>query len=420
MKKLLPLIFIILLAFSACVTDSPTHVTGEPRSRTLGGVANHPGSAYLVEQSDMIYPIPVPVLFQTQNVVRAVYEPAEGIHLAAWLCPSMPLRNFVAQSGHSHAAFVYELHLCDEVPENWILQCMAVMATPIFVVYPPRQICEETPIGDTIATLAYSLGAFNIPMFVAFYPTTGYYGHGLIPAEYSIIFRYARAIFMHYAPQVAFVWVAPSLDATVRNPFFPGHDVVDWIGVELLAGRGGGGFVHDVIETFAPFYHMFAPHHPIMLLPLGISHFSRYNHAYEVDAAAMEILRVYQALAGFPRVGLVAYGDAFGVARTGRNDFAITVEKRLVSAYNRVAANPHFLPVLDTSVSLAPRRTRSIHMGYHWNDNIYVNVATLAELNIPTPRQTVEIDGHLFACSSRISAHRIWFCEIRQTIMVDV
>jgi len=418
MKKLF-FLAILLLTLSGCIADSPTTITGEPRSRTLGGQTRL-GSSYDPTQEENIYPIPVSVLFQTQNVTRALHEPLEGIHLAAWLCPDAQLRSFVAQSGHNHAAFVYELHLCDEVPTNWILQCMAVMATPIFVIYPPRYVCEETPIGETIATLAQSLGAFNIPMFVAFYPTTGYYGHGLIPAEYSLIYRYARAIFMNYAPQAAFVWVAPSLDATNRNPFFPGSDAVDWVGVSLFANRGGNSFTHDAIETFAPFYHTFAPHHPIMLFPLGISHFSRYDHAYHVEEAAAEILRVYQALAGFPRVGLVAYGDTFSVARTGRDDFAIAVEKRLVAAYNKAAANSHFLPALCTSVSLAPRRARSAHMGYFYDGKMYIDIATLAELNIPVPRQTEQFDDRSFACASRIPAGRIWFCEIRQVIMVDV
>ena len=416
---IIPLLLIIL-AFSACVTDSTTYITGEPRSRTLGGGQTRLGTANESPSDETAYPMPVSVLFPTQNMVRAMYEPSEGIHLAAWLPPAMELRSFVAQSGHNHAAFVYELPLCQPVPTSWVLQCMSVMAAPIFVVYPPHQPCEETPIGETIAALAQAMGEFNMPMFVAFYPTTGYYGHGLAPAEYSIIFRYARAIFMHYAPQVTFVWVAPSVNATIRNPFFPGHDAVDWIGVELLASRGSYGFTHCAIETFAPFYHMFAPHHPIMLLPLGVSHFSRHNHAYEVEEAEAEILRLYQALASFPRVGLVAYADAFGVARTGKDDFAITVEKRLVAAYNKAAYNPHFLPVLQTAESHTPRLARSPHLGYFWQGNMYISIATLAELNISAPRQTVEFGGSLFVCSSRISGRNVWFCEVRQVIMLDV
>lgn len=419
-RNLITVISLIMcgMIFTSCVTDNPTYVTGEPRSRTLIGTPLRP--AYTPQEEENAHPMPASVIFQGADRARGAFEPAHGIYLGAWLSPTIQISSFVAQTGHNHAAFVYEIHLCDPVPANWVLQCMAVMATPIFVVHPPRQHCNETPIGEIIAELAQGLGAFNIPMFVAFYPTTGYYGHGLAPAEYSIIFRYARSIFMRYAPRAKFVWVAPSLEATNRNPFYPGADAIDWVGVGLFAERDRYGFRNDAIEHFAPFYQTFAPIHPIMLLPVGVSHFSRSNHSYYIEEAAFEILRIYQALLGFPRVGLVAYGDAFGVVRTQQDDFSITVEKKLVTAYHIAAHNPYFITKLEAAESDAPLLVRSAYFGYVFDNNIYLDITTLAELDIPTPRQMVEINGSPFICTSQISDRHIWFCQIRQAIMVDV
>jgi len=416
MKKYLlaTILALVVLFTSACVTDTPAPIVGTPRNRSIY-VSPVSGSADDINYNETNQPVPVAVLHRKQNAMRGVFEPSEGIYLGAWLAPSISIRDFLIQTGQNHAVFVHEMHLDEEVPANWVLQCMAALATPLFVIHPPEVSDPEIPIGDAISCLAQRLGSFNMPMFVVFYPP----GHGLIPAEYSIIFRYARAIFLSYAPQTAFVWVAPSLESTIRNPFFPGSDAVDWVGVSLFAGRDGYGFARDIIEAFAPFYHGFQAHHPIMVLPLGVSHFTRYDHSYNIPEAEAEISRIYQALAGFPRVGLVAYADAFGIAQTARDDFSISVEGRLMKAYGKAIENRHFISALEPNATHGPRWTRSAFVGYYLDGNIYVDVDTLAELSISVPRSTHEFDGRIFADASRVSGRRISFCEIRQVIFID-
>ena len=412
MKKSILAITILLALFTACVTDNPSPIVGEPRSRTLIGSPGQSNTA-LTPYTQEATPTPVSVLSHRPTTTPAKFE-TQGIHLGAWLLPSTQLNRFVAQSGHHHGAFVYQLTLCQPVPTQWVLQCIAAKATPIFMVHPPQNPCPDTPIGDTIGALAQALGAFNIPMFIGFYPP----GHGLVPAEYALIFRYARAIFMAYAPQAAFVWVAPSLESTIRNPFFPGSDAVDWVGVSLFARRNAYDFVEDVLEAFAPFYHGFTHHHPVMVLPLGVSHFSTANHAYRIGEAAAEILRVYQGLAAFPRVGLIAYGDAFGIAQTRANDFAITVETTLMAAYEKAANSLALATGHHTAQGVSPW-LRSPYWGYYLDGNMYVDTATLDALGIATPRQTVSFNDRVFVAANTITAANIRFCPNLQAILVD-
>jgi len=416
MRKLFAAATIFLIfVLTACMTDSPAPITGTPRSRSFE--ISHVDASTQGEAVEN-YPMQVPVLFQIENTTRGIYEPSEGVYLGAWLAPHTSKRNFIDQTNKNHAVFVHEMYLCEEIPINWLLQCIAVLATPLFVVHPPQDENSEIPIGDKISHLAQRLGAFNLPMFVAFYPP----GHGMIPQEYSVIFRYARALFLQHAPQVAFVWVAPGVESTTRNPFFPGHDAVDWVGVSLLAQRDNDGFVGDIIEQFTPFYHEFQAHHPMMVLPLGVSHFSRSDHIYHLQEAAAEILRTYQALAGFPRLGLVVYADAFRLAPATQDDFSVSTENDLISAYTKAIANMHFISILESDAPQEPGWARSAFTGYYWEGRIYVDTETLTtELSIPMPRTTIEMNGRIFTDAGRISGSGVTvsFCDIRHAILIE-
>ena len=396
----------ILITLSACATDQPATITGVPQSRSVNRTAA--AGPHYAAPEDENQPTPISVLHYAHNAIRGVFEPGEGIYLGAWLMPGYEQRDFTRRAGQSHAVFVHEITICEEVPVTWLLQCMADRATPLFVLHPPTD-CE-TPVGDMLAALAQRLGMFNLPMFIAFYPP----GHGLVPAEYSVVFRYARAVFLRYAPQAAFVWVAPNVMSTIRNPFFPGSDAVDWVAVALLDNRDASGHLPDTFETFAPFYHMFEPHHPIMILPLGVSHFSGLGHSYHLSCAGLEIQRVYRTLQGFPRVGLVVYGDVFGFVRNVRDDFAITVEPQLMLAYSKAIAHPHFLPELERSAQPG-RWVRSPHMGYSLNGEFYVDLQTLEDLSLPLP-QSVEINGREFANIKNIA--NISFCHVRGVVLI--
>jgi len=414
MKKGTYMFFLMLtiLSLTACVTTNPAPIVrGGPHTRSVGAAQD--AVVYTVGENR---PIQVPVLRSIPSAIRGIYEPTDSIYLGAWLAPDMSIRDFNDKVGQRHAVFVHEMHIDDEVPANWVLQCIAALATPLIMLHPAANDAEDA----MLARLAQNLGAFDLPMFVAFYPhgTGAVPAHGLTPAEYSIAFRYARAVFLRYAPHVAFVWVAPSLQSTIRNPFFPGSDVVDWVGVPLLSYRNSDGFAADIIADFAQFYQTFQAHHPIMALPLGVSHFSRADHVYQLEAASAEITRIYRELMGFPRLGLVIYADAFGIGRGMQDDFSITLEDQLIKAYSAAISTRHFAIQLEQNARQGPRWVRSASTGYLWEGQIFINTNTLDELSITVPRNITEIGDHSFVDADRIT-RSISFCNMRHAVLIE-
>jgi len=411
-------LFLIILAFTGCLTDDPAPIVGTAPTR---GHAPGPAQEELAKDPQ---PIPLAILYKSDST-PGMFEP-DGVYLGAWLRDYTGLREFELATGRRHAVYVYEMQLGDDVPIHWLLECISNMATPLIVLHPPEPvqlIYYEDYIPPTfeqqVEALAHRLGVINLPMFVAFYPP----GHGLGAPEFTLLFNQARAIFMAEAPLAAFIWVAPSLNVTPRNPFFPGHSSVDWVGVSLFATRAAEGLATDVLADFENFYMNFAPSLPIAILPLGISHFSRIDHAYHIDCASAEIKRVYNALgAAFPRVRMIVYGDNYILLPHSNNDFSLTLDPDITAAYREAIQADRFLTQLarTSNPSPAQRWTRSGFGGYYYQGSIYLDPAALQKLGISPPRQTREINGSTYIDASALNNHETTICLTSGIILLGL
>jgi len=370
-------------------------------------------------------PIPFTVLYRVGMAERAMYEPTDGTYLGMWLRDGLEKRPFESSINRKHAVYVNEMRLGEEVPIMWLLQSIAALATPLFIVHPPEVLGRITgtdvdvPVENKIIYLAQRLGAFNLPMFVAFYPSN----HGLSATEYTLLFRYARSMFMAYAPMVSFVWVAPSYQSTSNSPFFPGNDAVDWVAVQLMAEHdveNSSGFSIDIIERLEPFYMAFQARHPIMLLPVGVSHWSQNDFVFRINEAGNEITRVYDTIrVAFPRVRMIVYGDGFGIGL--KDDFSITSDPELRAIYRQAINHEHFVSNLVQDATTSPRWVRSVFNGYYFDGKVYVDVQTIErELFINTPSNIFEINERSFVEISHIEERAIHIDPVHEVIFINL
>jgi len=404
--RILFFLFIFLLLFISCASETPPQI--------IDGSGLHANELRADDFAICDAPRAMPVLHRQEGVGFSMYEPPEGTYIGAWLMPELTIRAFEELTGKNHAVYVNEMNLGDEIPVEWILHCIAARATPLIIVYPPEE--HGLPKPELVLELAERLGSFNLPMFVVFFP--GGDTTGMMPAEYTLLFRRARQIFNAHAPMVAFVWGAPCYSATTQNPYYPGHNVVDWVALPLFSYWQAETGFDDILARFEQFYLTFAPHKPIMILPLGISHFTRGDYTYRVEEAAEKINHVYAQLANFPRLGLIVYGDAFMLGQTNTDDFSVTGDIALLQAYATAVAN--FLPSINRETGHNTRFARVQHPGYYFENEIYISHYTLEnEWGISPPRQSQTINGANFAPSRRISAKRITVCHDAQVIFVE-
>ena len=402
----------ILLTSSGCATDAPSPIVGGERSRFFDAAS--PGELEALDKPEG--PVPLAVLHTPFEVDYALHE-SDGVYLGAWLRPDVSFSAFEDLVGKKHAVYVHDMFLGDEFPYTWLLRCIAAQAHPLIILRQPiRPLASQLYAADfplaELADFAWRLGSYNLPMFVAFYPLES--GHNMSASDYVLLFRYARAIFRAHAPMVAFVWTPPGwpvIDGeipTYSSVFFPGADVVDWVGLPLFATRDAYGFAVCVLEILTPFYLAFQRHKPIMILPLGISHFSRLDYVYHIQEGADEILRIYRdILAGFPRVRLIVYMDTRDVL-TLQDDFTITQESALMDAYQKAVSDMRFISNLGEGVRDGKLWLRSAFNGYYLDGSVLLDIKMLeTELGIPAPLQQTYVEGRSFVSIDDMVGKRI-------------
>ena len=413
MRHITALIFLLLLlTLSGCLTTSLALTPEESHSQP----SNDHESGTVEALAETTAPIPFTILYAGDDITRAMYEPAAGTYLGAWLWQGLSKPDFEAMVEKSHAVFAMEMTIGDDFPATWILQSIAARAAPIIVLRLPDSAADDFPLYE-ITMFAYELGRYDLPTFIVFNPLPP--SPGMSAEDYVLLFRYAGVIFRTYAPLTALVWQANSNEATPQSPFYPGHDMVDWVSISLLAPQGPEGFINDIPAMLSPFYVNFQNYKPIMLLPVGVSHFSHRDFVYRVPQAAAEITRVYEAIRdGFPRVRMVVYAN-HGITTPQRDDFSVTREQGTIYAYRDVTADSHFLSRLEPGGDEGPIWMLSNRHGYYHEGQVFIDREILEfRQQRVSSGQTTDINGRAFVEIGLVRGLEIEVDHVRQVIWV--
>ena len=336
------------------------------------------------------------VFFESSPMPLAMYEPAQG-SFAGMYTDALPSPNgrviapVEASIGASHATFMEVMHLGEDFPTLWVLECIAEQKIPVIVILPPE---EGNPFDneweEILTETAISFSEFPVPMFAVFYPVP------VDPiwdsATYIAFFRYARALFAVHAPHVAFVW---AVDGDKENfiDYFPGDLAADWVGLSLFSRSTDVLESGDALERIISFYHTFQQRKP-MMLNLGLGHFSTADHRYHIAETSDALGKVYRTiLRDFPRVKMVNYMDINRIDYNG-NDYRVSMDTALRTAYRDsiqgfISATPR-----NFDDGLITQPIRSAYTAFVEDGRIYLDIRILEEaLDISVSEQTRWIDG---------------------------
>jgi len=403
-------ILLFLLFLTGCFSASPIYI------ETDSGLHDVEEEIMVVEVvAEATVPVQFSVLYAALDVTGAMYEPQHGAYLGVWLRPDITKAAFESRADKKHAVFVLEHTIGDEFPATWILQSIAAQAAPLIILTIDEG-QDDFPLTE-IASFAYELGSYNLPAFIVFNPIQN--ETDTCAVDYVLLFRYARIFFQTYAPMTVFVWHGYCNTATAESPFYPGHDVVDWVSIKALAPQGAEGFLVDIPNYITPFYQNFQEHKPIILLPLGVSHFSRRDYVYRVPQAAEELVRVYNVLRDtFPRIRMVIYADN-GISTSWWDDFGLSREDPMIKAYGMAVADDHFLSRIEAGGIEGPMLMRSPLHGYYYQGDIFVDqeiFSSRPERLIPSA--TKEINDRRYVNAADIDFIKIVADHSRRVIYV--
>jgi len=226
---------------------------------------------------------------------------------------------------------------------NGILACVAASRAPVLTIQPPAS--GDPYLIDRVIKLADDLADIRVPIFLVLYPDPGL--HGYESVRYRQFFRYAYGVIKRQAPHAAVVWSSRGENPEDCGLYYPGNDVVDWVGVSLVNGVSEGGYQLNMAEALSYYVYTFQKDKPVMITALAVSHYSDQDHTYYVEQARDELGKVYAAMTTFPRVKAVIYAADGGACNDGAtDDFSLADDDSLLAAYQQAVAGDSFLAAL--------------------------------------------------------------------------
>lgn len=217
--------------------------------------------------------------------------------------------------------------------------------------FEPMKGLDEVKDGEYIRQFAREAKASGVPVFLRFagemngewVPWSG------DPKKYIEKFRLVYKIMKEEAPNVAMVWSPNFLPRHNIDPYYPGDNYVDWVGLSLYTipyshGKEVPG--GNPIDYLKPIYKKYS-HKPMMVSEGAVSHYS-YELKKDYSAwASGQIGNMYGFMPRmYPQIKAITYFnlDKQTTSYDNQNNNydlgdSATVDKK----YQTIASNPYFL-----------------------------------------------------------------------------
>ena len=177
---------------------------------------------------------------------------------------------------------------------------------------------------------------------------------GRDPAAYRRAFRLVHTVINRYATNVALVWAPGAVPTYNLDLYYPGDDVVDWVGISLYLVRyyddnlNRPAWQDGPASFIAPFYAKYAARKPLCLTECGISRRSRVEGRSADDYAAARTFDLLDTIKiRFPRLKMFCWftRNNLELAQQGRrlNDYSLPEGSGALAAFRAAAGDPYFL-----------------------------------------------------------------------------
>ena len=177
---------------------------------------------------------------------------------------------------------------------------------------------------------------------------------GRNPALYRRAFRLVHTVVNRWASNVALVWAPGAVPTYNLDKYYPGDDVVDWVGISLYLVR----FYDDNLSRpasqdgpasfIAPFYAKYAARKPLCLTECGVSRRSRVEGRNADSYASARIFDLLDVIKiRFPRLKMFCWftRNNLETAQAGRrlNDYSLPEGSSALAAFRAAVSDPYFL-----------------------------------------------------------------------------
>ncbi|MDQ6420069.1 glycosyl hydrolase [Paenibacillus sp. LHD-117] len=342
-----------LLLFSAVIVIAPSILVCKYES----ALASSSSQASLAASHDRDWTIHYSPR-ETTGVKRAKLEPETGAYLGAYVLQDdsigQSMERFNQLTGRDHASFFKYVGYGQPFPVKWVRDVAAAGAFP-HIAWEPNNGLDEVRDDAYLREFAAQAHDADVPILLRFASEmngtwTSYSGN---PELYKEKWRLVHDVFEEVSPNTAMLWSVLAMPEKPMADYYPGDELVDWVGVNIYSVRYHNGDRsypadrEDPLDLLNAVYDRFSRTKLIAVSEFGASHYTTTDGKRDIGFAAQKIRRLYGALEDrYPRVKAVYYFDvnnisAFNPSRRV-NDYSITGEQALLDAYGEATASNYF------------------------------------------------------------------------------
>lgn len=290
----------------------------------------------------------------------ARWEPEAGCYIGAIVERDDHVQRnaatFNRMAGKDHAVFFDYRAYGMPFPDEWAARLRSIGAAAQ-IAWEPNRGLDEVRDDSYLRAFAEHAGAAGLPVFLRFASEmNGDWTHyGGNPTEYVRKWRLVADTMRRYAPNVAMVWCPNVMPQETIPSYYPGDAYVDWVGVNFYAVHHHDNMLdhpadhEDPSDALRFIYRRYAERKPVMVGEFAATHFCATDGVSIPGFAVEKLEQLYSALPRlYPRVKAIHWYDIDNMNHAERadrrcNNFGLTDNPQVFSAYQRATADPYFV-----------------------------------------------------------------------------
>lgn len=300
---------------------------------------------------------------------RAKFEPVYGCYLGAFVDRDDRLgRGFSANgqkhqdpspffklTGKKHASAFSYVGYGRTFPIAWVDRIKRQGCVP-HIALEPNQGLDVVKRDDYLVDFARIAARSRVPIFLRYASEMNgsWTKYGGNPDEYKRKWKIVHDVMAEYAPNVVMLWCVNSTPEKTILSYYPGDDLVDWVGVNFYSvpfyndDRNRVGWYDNPTDQMKFVYSTFEKAKPIAICEYGASRMSAVDKRDTTLWAGQKIIELFTALPRFyPRVKMVNIFDCNTMlyAEPGRqlNNYSVTDNEFIKRAYAAAIRSDYFL-----------------------------------------------------------------------------
>lgn len=284
-------------------------------------------------------------LYIPKQIDYSLLEPENGVYIGAYVENNIELDHstikFEKLVDQKHAIRVMQYQNPQDITSRQMLECLANKQTPYIKVMPTADY-DITPIYHMVGDIKTR---YSMPVFIELFPVDSTIQD---PEAYKTYYENAYKLIKRYLGDAVVVWSIDSESLYDFATFYPGDNMVDWVGLNVYVPQYKAGIPYtlDLADGLDFWYKNFQTRKPMMLSGVAISHFSRVDHTYTTQETAKSLNYFYETVPkAYPRIKGILYIDVdMGeIGKAGKDDYRISSQAELVKAYHDLLKSDRFL-----------------------------------------------------------------------------